>query len=181
MPRINFFGIFYLTIGFNLIQYLKIMDELNAYILCGTPASGKSTWTKNVIAGNKDVVVICPDTIRGELSGNEADQSVSGRAFQLARERMEEALKNGKSVIIDATNMYRKTRKDWIDIAKKYSAKAIAVVFEVTEQTAIERNAKRASEGGRNVPTHVIQAMLAKYQTPSQGEGFDEVKFISKL
>ena len=53
--------------------------------------------------------------------------------------------------------------------------------FEVTEQTAIERNAKRASEGGRNVPTHVIQAMLAKYQTPSQGEGFDEVKFISKL
>jgi len=154
---------------------------LTAYITVSCPGGGKSTWAKNVIAGNKDIVLICPDSIRGELSGNEADQSVSGRAFALARERMEEALKNGKSVIIDSTAMYRKSRKDWIDIAKKYNAKIIAVVFEVTEQTAIERNAKRASEGGRNVPTSVIRNMLAKYQVPSHSEGFDEIKWISKL
>jgi len=157
------------------------MNELIVWVTVSPPGGGKSTWAKNVIAGNKDIVLICPDTIRGELSGDESNQAVSGRAFSLARERMEDALKNGKSVIIDATNMYKKSRKDWINIAKKYSAKAIAVVFEVSEATAIERNAKRASGGGRNVPTHVIQSFISRYERPSQSEGFDEVKFISKL
>ena len=156
----------------------KCMNK--AIITCGAPASGKSSWVKNVVSTNKDIVLICPDTIRGELSGDESNQAVSGRAFQLAKERMDDALKNGHSVIIDATNMYKKTRKDFLDIAKKYNAKTIAVVFEVTRETAIERNSKRAAEGGRNVPTHVIDSMISKYQVPDASE-FDEVKFITKV
>ena len=157
------------------------MNNLIVYLTVGVPGSGKSSWVKNVASTNKDIVLICPDNIRGELSGNEADQSVSNKAFQLARDRMEEALKNGKSVIIDATSVYKRARQQWLDIAKKYNAKTIAVVFEVTEQTAVERNAKRAAEGGRNVPTHIIQSMISKYQVPQKSEGFDEIKFISKL
>ena len=84
----------------------------------------------------------------------------------------------GKSVIFDATNMYRGTRRDFLDIAKQYKAKTIAAVFEVSRETAIERNTKRGEQGGRRVPDKIIDKMLAKYQKPSKEEGFDEVKFF---
>lgn len=156
------------------------MNELIAYILIGCPGSGKSTWGKNVVEVNPSIIRLCPDDFRARFGTGEADQSVSHMAFGATKRGMDEALKAGKSVLIDATNMYRKTRKDFIDIAKKYNAKTIAVVFEVSKQTAIERNQKRGMEGGRNVPENIIDNMLAKYQRPTTGE-FDEIKFISKL
>lgn len=107
----------------------------------------------------------------------EGDQSVSGKAFAATREGMEEALKNNKDVLIDATSMYRKSRKDFIDIAKKYNAQTIAVVFEVNRETLIERNKKRGENGGRVVPTEIIDNMLGKYQRPDNTE-FDTIVYV---
>jgi len=149
------------------------------YILVGCPSSGKSTWASKCENHNAECV-ISTDDIREELSGDATDQSVSGKAFSIARKRLQEYLNEGHSVIIDATNMYRKTRKDFLDIAKDNNSKTVAVVFEVTKETAIERNAKRAASGGRNVPSHVIENMIGKYQRPDTIE-FNEVLFISKL
>lgn len=160
---------------------MKTNNNLQVILMVGCPGSGKSTWSKNAASVNNDIVRLCPDEYRAKLGEGEEDQSVSEQAFAAVKRDMAEALKNGISVLIDATLMYRKARKDFIHIAKQYEAKVIAVVFEVDEKTAIERNAKRASEGGRNVPTHIIQNMLSKYQRPSTEEGFDEIKFISKI
>ena len=153
--------------------------ELTVFMLIGTPGSGKSTWASK--RENHDAQrIISTDDIREELSGDPSNQSVSAQSFAIARKRLQEYLSEGHSVVIDATNMYRKTRKDFLDIAKANDAKTVAVVFEVTKETAIERNAKRAAAGGRNVPTHVIENMLGKYQRPDEIE-FNEVVFISKL
>lgn len=154
--------------------------KLKAYLMVGAPGSGKSTWGKNATSVNADIVRLCPDEFRAKFGSGEADQSVSAQAFGATRNGMEDALKSGKSVLIDATNMYRKTRKDFIDIAKKYDAETIAVVFEADKQTLLSRNQKRGSEGGRNVPEHVIDSMLSKYERPSVGE-FDQVNFITKI
>ena len=156
------------------------MKKLKAYLLVGIPGSGKSTWGQNAAQANPDFVRLCPDEFRAKFGTGEADQSVSGRAFAATKHGMDVALRDGHSVIIDATNMYRKTRKDFLDIAKKYNAETIAVVFEVSRETAIERNKNRGAAGGRNVPEHVIDSMLSKYQVPDNTE-FDEVKFITKL
>jgi tRNA uridine 5-carbamoylmethylation protein Kti12 len=42
----------------------------------------------------------------------------------------------------------------------------------------IARNQKRGSEGGREVPTFVIDKMLAKFEEPSTNEGIDEVIYV---
>lgn len=156
------------------------MKNLEAILLIGAPGSGKSTWGYSYIIENPDVVRLCPDDFRAKFGTGESDQSVSAKAFGATRSGMVDALKNGKSVVIDATNMYRKTRKDFLDIAKRYSAKTIAIVFEANKSLLLERNKTRGAAGGRNVPEHVIDSMLSKYQVPDNTE-FDEVKFITKL
>jgi predicted kinase len=105
---------------------------------------------------------------------------VSPQAFAMAKSQVRSALLHDKCVILDATNMYRKARKDFINIARSYGAKVIAQVFECTKETLLKRNAKRASEGGRNVPEDIIDKMLARYQCPEIPE-FDEVVFVSKV
>ena len=98
----------------------------------------------------------------------------------MAKDQMKRALDEGKCVIFDATNMYRKARKDFINIARGRGAKVIAEVFECEKSVLLSRNAKRGSEGGRNVTEKVINDMLARYQRPEVPE-FDEVVFVHKL
>jgi predicted kinase len=153
---------------------------MNAYILVGAPGSGKSTWGKKFVADHPYVVRICPDEFRAKFGTGENDQTVSAKAFAETRKYMDFALSAGLSVIIDATNMHHKGRKDFLSIAKSHNANKIAVVFEATRETLIERNQKRGNEGGRVVPDDVIDRMLGNYQVPTHAD-FDEVRFITKL
>lgn len=155
------------------------MESNKVYLLCGAPGAGKTTFGK-ALSKSENAVRICPDEIRAEIGTGEGDQSVSGRAFMIARERMETALKDNKHVIIDATNMHRKGRKEFLEIAKKYLAITTALVFECTKETLVERNRKRGEQGGRTVPEEIIDIMIQKYQRPDTIE-FDKVQFVSKL
>jgi predicted kinase len=153
---------------------------MNAYILIGAPGSGKSTWGKKFVTDNPGVVRLCPDEFRAKFGTGESDQSVSAQAFSATRVGMEHALNSGKDVLIDATNMHHKGRKDFLVIAKKYNATKIAIVFEAAREILIERNQKRGAEGGRVVPDNVIDRMLSNYQVPTHAD-FDEIKFISRI
>jgi predicted kinase len=155
-------------------------NALIVWIAIGAPGSGKSTWSKVVVEGDPRIVRVCPDDNRRAISGDSNNQAVSYPAFCMAKDQMRNALALGKCVIFDATNMYRKARKDFINIARGKGAKVIAVVFECTKETLMARNAKRAAEGGRNVGEKVIDDMLARYQRPEVPE-FDELMFVSKV
>lgn len=155
------------------------METKTAILLIGAPGSGKSTWGKHY-AETRGFVRLCPDEFRAKLGWGEDDQSVSHLAFAATKAAMTNALLTNKSVIIDATNMYKKTRKDFLKIAKEQGASTMAVVFEAIKPTLLERNNTRGKLGGRNVPEHVIDSMLAKYQRPDKDE-FDIIQYITKL
>ena len=133
-------------------------------IICGVPGSGKSTYVKRV-AGPMTTIV-CPDSIRKELTGSESDQSLNDEVFRVAYKRTADALGQGRHVIFDATNLTKKTRKTLIDIAWKTHCKA--VYFDVPLAVCLERNAKR----DRHVPEEVIRRMFTKYEHPTTSEGF---------
>ena len=80
---------------------------MTLYTLVGLPASGKSTFS----ASRKDCVVVCPDTIRKTVLGNETDQKNGGLIFAIAWKQINKALLQGKDVIFDATNCQKKYRK----------------------------------------------------------------------
>lgn len=152
-------------------------NQLKVWITVGCPGSGKTTYAKTLADMNSNAVRLCPDEFRAKFGWGEGDQGVSHLAFKATYEEMEKALSNGKNVIIDATNMYRKARKGFLKIAKQHDAQTIALVFEVKKEILLERNKKRGEMGGRNVPEDVIQKMLNKYECP----GTDEVDKVNMV
>ena len=134
-------------------------------ILCGPPASGKSTWGKRFAAEN-DLTYVSTDEIRAEIGAGEGDQTVSAAAFALARGRVSAALGAGRSAMIDATNVNRKSRRDWIMLGRGHGAFITAVAFEVPKEELLERDAKRE----RHVGPEIIERFVAKYERPTDIE-----------
>ena len=141
-------------------------NKLKVWLMVGAPGSGKSTYGKKMVADNPNLLRFCPDEFRAMFGTGEGDQSVSAKAFEATRNAMRDALKEGKNVLIDATNMSRKSRKDFVSIARSYFAHITAVVFLEDKSTLLERNKIRGENGGRNVPEEVIDRMLGNFEMP---------------
>ena len=139
-------------------------------ILVGPPASGKSTWGRE-FAKKNNVMYVSTDTIRGEIGKGEDDQSVSPQAFTIAKQRVSQALSQGKHAMIDATSVNTKSRKDWVTIGREHDAYIIAVTFEVSTAELYRRDAQRPRHVGREV----IDRFFNKYERPAQSELIDKV------
>lgn len=142
--------------------------ENGMILLIGLPGSGKSTWAERYSKNRKHTVSISSDKIREELYGDEATQGDNNKIFSLVRERAEEALKDCKDVIIDATNMTIKDRSAYFDIAKTYEATVIGILFDIPVEECKRRNSKR----DRVVPDFVYDKMMKRYEQPQLSEGF---------
>ena len=147
------------------------------YITVGLPGSGKSTYAKEFIKG-KDIEYLSSDELRAVYGKGEDDQTVTPIVFGHIKRKVDEFLKDGKNVLVDATSVNRKERSDYINTAKKYGAKVVALIFKMDRQGLIDRNKKRGEQGGRVVPDFVIDKMLAKYEEPSFAEGIDVTIYV---
>lgn len=147
------------------------------YITVGLPGSGKSTYVKNFIK-DKEIEYLSSDSLRAVYGKSEEDQTVTPLVFGHIKRKVDEFLKDGKNVLVDATSVNRKERSDYINTAKKYGAKVVAIVFKMDRQGLIDRNKKRGEQGGRVVPDFVIDKMLAKFEEPSYDEGIDVMIYV---
>jgi predicted kinase len=151
------------------------------FVLVGLPASGKST-IRDVLAKHMDQSkigfrIVCPDDIRGEIcNGDMTDQSRNREVFEIAHKRLGQYLKGGTSVIFDATNVDRKSRRQLIKVADKSKAGKIAVWMDTKLRVCKERNRKRE----RVVPEFVYDKMNRKYTEPTIDEGFDSIIRVGK-
>ena len=133
------------------------------YTMVGLPASGKSTYTE----AHKECVVVSTDAIREELLGSAENQERGAEVFAEAHRRVAQALAEGHDVIIDATNVTRKARKQWT----AHKARHVAVYVATDKEECKRRNAQRQ----RHVPTDVIDRMSQRLTIPTEDEGFEEI------
>jgi predicted kinase len=147
------------------------------YIMVGLPGSGKSTYATEFIK-NQQVEYLSSDSLRAVFGKDESDQACTPRVFNHIKTKVDEFLKDGKNVLVDATSVNRKERSDYINTAKKYGAKVVAVVFKMDRNGLIARNKKRGDEGGRVVPDFVIDKMLNKFEEPDFNEGIDVIIYV---
>ena len=147
------------------------------YITVGLPGSGKSTYVKNFIK-DKEIEYLSSDSLRAVYGKSEEDQTVTPLVFGHIKRKVDEFLKDDKNVLVDATSVNRKERSDYINTAKKYGAKVVAIVFKMDRQGLIDRNKKRGEQGGRVVPDWVIDKMLIKFEEPSYDEGIDVMIYV---
>ena len=142
-------------------------------VMVGISGSGKSTFA-NGLKTSLDATVVETDAIRLELTGNAEDQSQNGLVFGIAKRRVADLLRQGKNVVIDATSLSVKDRKDWVKIANDTGATAVAYAVKTDLATAKARNAART----RKVPEWVIEKQFAKFTVPTKSEGFESVTVV---
>lgn len=131
-------------------------------ITCGLPRCGKSSWIKK----NKgDAIVVCPDDIRSNIFGHQFHRDAEDFVWAFAIAMVKLLLKQGKNVIVDATNINRYSRECWIKIASSYGIKIRIVWLKTSIAECKRRNIK--DNDGKMVPDNVIDRMAMMFEDPS--------------
>lgn len=138
------------------------------YMTVGIPASGKSTYIKNL-----KCAVFSSDTLRKELWGSEDTQGDNTVIFNELQRRIRECLNNGLDCVLDATNINSKKRKAFLSQLPKGTTNK-AIVFATTLEQCIEANSKRE----RKVPVDVIERMYKGFNFPLYSEGFGSIEIV---
>jgi predicted kinase len=149
------------------------MNMPKCIVLVGLPGSGKSTYAKDYMEHNSNVVHLSSDGIRAELYGDESTQGNPAEVFGLMQKRAIETLNNGQDVIYDATNVTRKDRAGIIGACPRFAQIEAHIIWAPIE-VCIERDAAR----DRTVGKAVIDKMLKRFQAPYFDEGIDDIKII---
>lgn len=122
---------------------LESQKTSKVYIMVGLPGSGKSTWIKNNLS--KDIEIISKDNIRKELGIMSKDQikkigdkEQEKQVKKIHNERFETALKEGKDIVLDNTNI-GKTLTYILQKSHQYKAETIGVNIKTDKETCMKR------------------------------------------
>ena len=150
---------------------LKI-PEFALVVLIGASGSGKSTFAAKHFGPFE---TISSDFCRGLVSDDENSQAASKDAFDIVHAIAAKRLKNVRLTVIDATNVQKYGRKSLVALAREYHAQTGAIVLDVPERVAVERNADRPDRnfGRRVVAQHRQQ--LKRSLSGLKREGFRRV------
>lgn len=104
------------------------------------------------------------DDLRFQMYGKYVLQYMQEETVTIAQHAQVRALlAAGISTVVDDTNLRAKTVRDLRDIAASVGAEVVFKDFNTSVEVCIERNAARASAGGRDVPEEVIRSMHSRY------------------
>lgn len=127
------------------------IPEFALVALIGVSGSGKSTFAAQHFGPFE---TISSDFCRGLVSDDENDQAATRDAFDLVHAIAAKRLQNMKLTVIDATSVQPEARKKLIALAREYHALPVAIVLDVPERLAHERNRSRPD---RDFGIHVIK------------------------
>lgn len=151
----------------------------NLIMLVGIPASGKSTLTDallekgcEIISSDKIREELCPDVI-SLFKDKTRFKEVNAQVFDCVHERAIAGLKNGKSVVLDATNLSRKKRVRFLSSIKRIECNKICILMITPVDTCLERNRKRT--GSALVGEEAMYNMLCAFECPHFCEGWDQI------
>lgn len=144
-------------------------------VLIGLPASGKSTFALDLVRTKENWVRVNRDDLRTSLFGVEVNPHIEDLITKVQDSIIKEALKSGKSVVVDNVNVRQKYRNDLFKIAANigdvlYEEK----MFRTPLQDCIERNSKR----DRKVPVSVIEKFAKEGKEVLWGKYKPRIEFI---
>ena len=132
-------------------------------ITCGIPGSGKSFWAKAELKKDPgNWVRVNRDDIRATMFNSVRSESNEKITMSVRNFMITEALKKGKNVISDDTNLNKRNFNDFVELVKDIGIDCMVLEkpFYVDFATAKERNSLRT--GSARVPDNVMDDFWKK-------------------
>lgn len=146
------------------------------YVLVGVPGSGKSTWATNQ-EWFKNCAYISTDKIVERYARfvkknySEVFGLYMPRAVNFMIKQLNKAKEKGVDIVWDQTSTTVESRARKFRLCPEHYA--IAVVFKTPERTELDK--RLASRPGKEIPVKVVDDMIARWQEPTEEEGFKEI------
>ena len=132
-------------------------------LLRGLPASGKTTFAKELVRKDGNWVRVNKDDLRNMLNGGKWSSGRERRVVELERRLVTEALEGGKNVVVDDTNLNPTHERYFKGLAESHN-----VDFEIKEfDTPLEECIKRDNARPNGVGETVIRRMYNQYLKPA--------------
>ncbi len=146
-------------------------------VLVGAAGSGKSTLATRLFPPD---AVLSSDAHRLLVSGDEADQGSTKTAFSILHRRLARRLAEGRTTVVDATNVTPFARRSLTQRAAVHGIPAVAIVLALDPTLVLARNAARP---GRMVPEDAVRRQLANLDRSLRSralraEGFTAVHVV---
>lgn len=176
--------------NFNLENF---KEKLTLLLLVGIPWSWKSTWVQE---NNLQSIALSPDELRLQKGGimekdwrEMIDNNHEKAVFKELYEELQKRLEEGKSVIIDATNLNPISLHWFKKITKKHKAHLVLKVWDASEigafQEVVKRNFQR--EKYKQVPLDALKNYYIKLITLQNQNYFnfdyilEEIKYEQEI
>ena len=151
------------------------VPELSLVVLIGISGSGKSTFARENFGRFE---VISSDFCRGLVADDENDQAASAAAFEVLHYIAGKRLDAGRLTVVDATNTQPMARRNLVELARAHDVLPVAIVLDVPESVAVERNASRPD---RDFGAQVVRRQHDQLRRSLRGlskEGFRKVHVL---
>lgn len=151
------------------------IPELSLVVLIGVSGSGKSTFARRQF---KTTEILSSDQCRALVSDDENCQAATSDAFDILHFIARKRLAAGRLTVVDATNVQVEARKPLVEIAREYHCLPVAIVLDLPERTAHERNKARPD---RDFGPHVIRQQASQLRRSIRGlqrEGFRHIHVL---
>lgn len=168
---------------------------MRVLFLIGLPASGKSSFRDILYANAMDngvadqYVIVSSDDELERIAISASPTMTYNEAFQnkkhvdlamfRANTAFNDALDAEKFIVLDRTNMSRKSRASYIELAKRHRYECDALVFArpMTNAAHNEWN-RRLDRPRKTIPNSTLQQMFQSYQEPTVEEGFTNILHV---
>jgi bifunctional polynucleotide phosphatase/kinase len=137
------------------IPQFTLPESQQVIIMVGYPGSGKSTVAKHICEDERFVL------IQGDV------HKTSPKMLKAALPH----IKEGKSVVFDATNSSCKKRSEYIEFAKKHNLKVVCIYMSTSLEVSYSRNKLRDPE--QQVPKLAYSVYSKHHNSPSVDEGYE--------
>lgn len=144
------------------------------HILVGVGGSGKSTFAHEL---KNEYKILSSDDIRMKIFGdlNHQDRKDHAKVFETLNNKLREYMSNNSNIIIDATNLSRKHRRLYYDMAKSKNYEVIIDLFIKPLNTLYEINKQREKE--KALSKDVVTKQYIALQIPKIGLDCDKYVF----
>jgi len=136
---------------------------MKVLVLSGLPASGKSTFAKELIAKDKSYVRVCRDDLRESMFNYKFSRPNEGAVRRLRDFMILDTLTNGRNVVIDETNLNPKNMPHYRQLVSVWNPEFEEKFFDKPLKQCIEDDLKRP----RSVGSKVIQRMYDDFLAPT--------------